>query len=90
MSEENINQEFRLKKIDKIRTYLIEEVNQNELMSKNHKKVCRVSIIMITHYCNFYNFWVWFYLCFCFFTWYSHRNYEFCNWIKTLGNSRRN
>ena len=42
MSEENISQEFRLKKIDKVRTYLIEEINQNELMSKNHKKVCRV------------------------------------------------
>ena len=42
MSEENINQEFRVKKIDKIRNYLIEEINQNELMNKKHKKVCRV------------------------------------------------
>ena len=42
MSEENINQEFRVKKIDKIRNYLIEEINKNELMSKKHKKVCRV------------------------------------------------
>ena len=42
MSEENINQEFRVKKIDKIRNYLIEEISQNELMSKKHKKVCRV------------------------------------------------
>ena len=40
--EENINQEFRLKKIDEIRNYLIEEINQNKLMSKKHKKVCRV------------------------------------------------
>ena len=42
MSEENINQEFRLKKIDEIRNYLIEEINQNKLMSKKHKKACRV------------------------------------------------
>ena len=40
--EENINQEFRLKKIDEIRNYLIEEINQNKLMSKKHKKVWRV------------------------------------------------
>ena len=31
MTEENINQEFRLKKIG-----IIEEVNRNELMSKTH------------------------------------------------------
>ena len=42
MPEKNINQEFRLKKIDEIRNYLIEEINQNKLMSKKHKKVCRV------------------------------------------------
>ena len=28
MAEENINQEFRLKKIDEIRNYLIEEINK--------------------------------------------------------------
>ena len=38
----NMNQEFRLKKIDEIRNYLIEEINLNELISKKHKKVCRV------------------------------------------------
>ena len=42
MLEENTNQEFRLEKIDEIRNYLIEERNRNELMSKKHKKVCRV------------------------------------------------
>ena len=36
MSEKNINQEFRLKKIDETGNYLIEEMNQNELMSKKH------------------------------------------------------
>ena len=36
--EENINQEFRLKKIDEIKNYSIEETYQNKLMSKKHKK----------------------------------------------------
>ena len=54
MPEENVNQEFRLKKVDEIRNYLIEEINQNDLMSKKHKIVCRVlnyndhSIIVIS------------------------------------------
>ena len=30
MIEENINQELRLKKLDQIRKYLIEEIKQNE------------------------------------------------------------
>ena len=38
MPEENINQEFRLKKIDEIRNYLIEDKNQNKIMSNKHKK----------------------------------------------------
>ena len=42
MPEENINEEFILRKIDEIRKYLIEEINQNKLMSNKHKKVCRV------------------------------------------------
>ena len=40
MLEENISQEFRLKNIDEKRNYLIEEINQNELMIKKYKKVC--------------------------------------------------
>ena len=42
MPEENMNQIFRLKTIDEIRNYLIEEINRIELISKKHKKVCRV------------------------------------------------
>ena len=40
--EETMNQEFRLKKIDEIRNYLIEEINRNELLSKKHENVFRV------------------------------------------------
>ena len=39
MPEKNMNPEIRLKRIDQIRNYLIEEINQNELMSKQHKNV---------------------------------------------------
>ena len=42
MPEENMNQEFRLEKIDEIRNYLNEKINRNKLMRKGHKKVCRV------------------------------------------------
>ena len=40
MFEENVSQEFRLKNIDETRNYFLEEIKQNELMSKRHKKVC--------------------------------------------------
>ena len=40
MSEENINQEFRLKNIYVTRNYLAKEIKQNELMKKKHKKYC--------------------------------------------------
>ena len=42
MTEENIIQEFRLKKRDETRNYFIGQINRNELMSKSNKKVCRV------------------------------------------------
>ena len=48
MPEENQNQEFRMKKINKIRNYLIEEINQNKLMSWKHKKVC-IALNYINH-----------------------------------------
>ena len=39
MGEENIRQEFRLKNIDKTKNYFLEDIEQNELMSRKHKKV---------------------------------------------------
>ena len=38
MAKENISQEVRLKNIDETKNYLIEEINWNELISKNRKK----------------------------------------------------
>ena len=40
MSVENISQEFRLKNIDETRNYFLEQIEQNKLMSRKHKKVC--------------------------------------------------
>ena len=35
-----MSQAFRLKNLDKTRNYFIEEIEQNELTSRKHKKVC--------------------------------------------------
>ena len=40
MVEENTSQKLRLKNIDETRNYFLEEIEQNQLMSKKHKKVC--------------------------------------------------
>ena len=40
MIEENRNQEFRFKSIDKARNYFLEEIKQNELMIRKHENVC--------------------------------------------------
>ena len=44
-----MSQEFSFKKIDETRNYLIEEINQNELMSKKLKKVC-ITLNYIEHF----------------------------------------
>ena len=40
MVEENTSQKLRLKNLDETRNYFLEEIEQNQLMSKKHKKVC--------------------------------------------------
>ena len=40
MKEENISQEFRFKNIEETRNYFIKEMDNNELITKKHKKVC--------------------------------------------------
>ena len=39
MVEENMSQEFRLKNKDETRNYFLEQIKQNELMSKKDKNV---------------------------------------------------
>ena len=40
MVEKNITQELRMKNIDETRNIFLEEIEQNKLMSRKHKKVC--------------------------------------------------
>ena len=40
MAEENISQKFKLKNIAETRNDFLEEIKQNELRSRKHKKVC--------------------------------------------------
>ena len=40
MVEKNISQEFWLKNIAETRNYFLKEIEQNELISIKHKKVC--------------------------------------------------
>ena len=41
MTEENISQEFSRREIDKKLNHFIEEIKQNKLIRKKHKKVCK-------------------------------------------------
>ena len=49
MFEENMSKEFKLKNMKKIRNYFTEEIKQNELIFKKHKKVC-MTINYIEHF----------------------------------------
>ena len=52
MVEENISQEFRLKNIDETKNYFLEEIKQNDLLNKKHKKVC-TTLTYIEHFLVF-------------------------------------
>ena len=42
MAEEEISQEFSIKYVDETKKYFVEQIEQNGLMSKKHKKVCTI------------------------------------------------
>ena len=50
MFEENISQELRLKNVDETRYYFLEEIEQNELMSRKLKMVCTTPLNYIEHF----------------------------------------
>ena len=90
MVEEDISQEFRLQNKDEIRYYFLEEIKQNKLMSRKHKKVCATlnsKLYLTLPSFSFCNYWMYFGFSFCFFAWYSYRNYEFCHRFENLCNS---
>ena len=49
MAEESMSQKFELKYIDEKKNYFTEEIRQNELMNKKHKKVC-TTVNYIEHF----------------------------------------
>ena len=49
MFEENRSQEFGFKNIDETRHYFLEEIDQNEFMGRNLKKIC-TTLIYIEHF----------------------------------------
>ena len=53
MPEENISQEFRLKNIDETRNYLIEDINQIELMSNDLCFYFWKKMSLLISYCIF-------------------------------------
>ena len=38
---EEVSLEFRLRKIDETKNYLLDEINHNDLMSEKNKKTCK-------------------------------------------------
>ena len=77
-----MSQELRLKNIDQTRKYFLNEIKQNELMSRMHKKVCttlnyikHVFIVASTITGSVPT------SAFPFLSWYSYRNYDICNRI---------
>ena len=49
MVEENVSQELRLRNIDERRSYFLEEIQKNELMSRKHKQAC-ITLNYIEHF----------------------------------------
>ena len=45
------SQELRLKNVNKTRNHFLEEIQQNELISKKHKKIC-TTLNYIEHFLN--------------------------------------
>ena len=87
MAEEDKSQESGLKNIDKTKKYFIQERKQNELISKRHKKVCKILnytehlLIFISTVIGCVS-----HFCFCFFNWYSCRYCKFYSRNKNLCN----
>ena len=52
MIKENAGLEFRLKKLDETRIYLLDEIKHNDLIIKKYKKMQR-NLIYLEHFCLF-------------------------------------
>ena len=72
--EENIGQVFRFKDINETRNYFFEEIEQNELMSRKHKKIC-TTLNYIEHFLILFSTVA---RCISISAWYSYWNCKFC------------
>ena len=84
-----MSQEFRFRNIEDARNYLIEEIMQNELMSKNHKKVCAT-----LNYIDCVSILVYllrgvFHFSFYFFAWYFYRSTSCVIGLKACAGMKR-
>ena len=83
MVKENTGLKIRLKKLDEMRNYLLQDI-KHDLMSKKQKKMCRTlnyfehSLLFISAVTDCFDFR------FCFISPYSYRNFKFCCIIKNM------
>ena len=56
MAEENISTEFKLKNMVEARNYFVEEIEQNELISKKHKMVCTTLYMFFSFFLSGFSF----------------------------------
>ena len=71
--------------------YFLEEIQQNESMSKKYKKffttlnyIEHILILTFTYINSYINYWIYLTSCFCFIVWCSYRNYEFYDRPKSV------
>ena len=77
--------EFRLKKVNETRNYLIEKIKHNDLVSEKYKKICKYLRVRKTlAYFSFNSYWLCFDFCIWFISSSSCLYYEFCIRIKNF------
>ena len=88
MAQGIVSLDFRLKKIDETRNFLLDEIKHGNLLSKKYKKVCR-ALNYFEHFCYFCFYCQWFYFNFCirFIRLCSCRYRKFCSRNKDLRNN---
>ena len=80
---EEVTLEFRLRKIDETRNYLVEEVNHSDLMTENYKKTCKY-LSHVKHLLILVSKVTSFDFCIYFISLYSWWYYKFCIRNKNL------
>ena len=82
---EKVSLEFRLRKINETRNYLLDEIKHNDLMSEKYDETCKY-LNYAKHLLSLNNCRLCFNFCICFISLCSCRYYEFCSRNKHLCN----